>query len=68
MSLNPDLDFLLRVSCRQQTKPGTDGKLMTTCAVAEVVVERQRLDIAEKHCVLCSPFRLKELLQRGGNA
>ncbi|MEZ5625590.1 MAG: hypothetical protein R3E36_12810 [Nitrosomonas sp.] len=25
---------------------------MTTYAVAEIVVERQRLNIAEKHCVL----------------
>jgi len=68
VSLSPSLDFLLRVLCRQQTKPETDGKLMTICAVAEIVVEHQRLNIAEKYCVLYSLFRFKAVLQMGGNA
>lgn len=36
--------------------------------VAEIAVERQWRDIAEKHGALYSLFRLKEVLQRGGNA
>jgi hypothetical protein len=44
------LGFLLRVLCRQQTKPGTGGKLMIICAVAEIAVERQWRDIA----ILCA--------------
>lgn len=59
---NPGLDFLLQVLCRQQTKPRTDGKLMTTCAVAKIAVESQWRDIAEKHCMLYSLSRPKEVL------
>ena len=36
------------------------------CAVTKIVVERQWLDIAEKHCVRYSLFRLKKALQRSG--
>lgn len=36
--------------------------------VAEIVVEHQRLNIAEKYCVLYSLFRFKAVLQMGGNA
>ena len=58
---NPGLDFLLQVLCKQ-AKLGADGKLMTTCAVAKIAVESRWRDIAEKHCMLYSLSRPKEVL------
>ncbi|MDR4514934.1 histidine phosphatase family protein [Nitrosomonas sp.] len=58
---NPGLDLLLQVLCKQ-AKPRTDGKLMTTCAVAKIALESQWRDISDKHCVLYSLSRPKEVL------
>ncbi|SER81557.1 phosphohistidine phosphatase [Nitrosomonas sp. Nm51] len=58
---NPGLDLLLQVLCKQ-AKPRTDGKLMTTCAVAKIVLESQWRNISEKHCMLDSLSRPKEVL------
>ena len=59
---NPGLDFLLQMLCKQ-AKPGTDGKLMTTCAIAKVAVESRWRDISDKYCMLCSLSRPKEVLK-----
>ncbi|SET25313.1 phosphohistidine phosphatase, SixA [Nitrosomonas marina] len=58
---NPGLDLLLQVLCKQ-AKPRTDGKLMTTCAIAKIALESQWRDISDKHCVLYSLSRPKEVL------
>lgn len=44
---NPGLDSLVQALCKQ-VKPGSDGKLMTTCAVAEVAIESRWQDISAK--------------------
>lgn len=48
---NPGLDTLLQALCKQ-AKPGSDGKLMTTCAVAEIAIEGAWQDISAKQCKL----------------
>lgn len=58
---NPGLDFLLQVLCKQ-AKPRTDGKLMTTCAIAKIAVESRWQDVSDKHCMLYSLSRPKEVL------
>lgn len=58
---NPGLDFLLQVLCKQ-AKPRTDGKLLTTCAIAKIAVESRWQNIADKHCMLYSLSRPKEVL------
>lgn len=58
---NPGLDFLLQVLCKQ-AEHGADGKLMTTCAIAKIAVESRWQDVSDKHCMLCSLFRPKEVL------
>lgn len=58
---NPGLDFLLQVLCKQ-AKPRTDGKLMTTCAIAKIAVESRWQDVSDKHCKLYSLSRPKEVL------
>ncbi|MDC8444342.1 MAG: histidine phosphatase family protein [Nitrosomonas sp.] len=57
---NPGLDCLLQILCRE-TKPGIDGKLMTTCAVAEITVDGRWQDITDQQCRLCSVSRPKEI-------
>lgn len=59
---NPGLDFLLQVLCKQ-AKPGIDGKLMTTCAIAKIAVESRWKDVSDKHCMLYSLSRPKEVLK-----
>ncbi len=59
---NPWLDFLLQVLSKQ-AQPHTDGKLMTTCAIAKISVESQWRSISNKHCMLYSLSRPKEVLK-----
>ena len=59
---NPGLDFLLQVLCKQ-AKPSSNGKLMTTCAIAKISVESRWQDTSEKHCMLYSLSRPKEVLK-----
>ncbi|MCP5246195.1 MAG: histidine phosphatase family protein [Burkholderiales bacterium] len=58
---NPGLDFLLQVLCKQ-AQPRSDGKLMTTCAIAKIAVESRWRDISDKHCMLYSLSRPKDVL------
>ncbi|SEM80075.1 SixA phosphatase family protein [Nitrosomonas marina] len=58
---NPGLDLLLQVLCKQ-ARPRTDGKLMTTCAIAKIALESQWRDISDKHCELYSLSRPKDVL------
>jgi len=55
---NPGLDSLLQALCRA-AKPGSDGKLMTTCAVAKINVESRWQDISDEYCKLYSLSRPK---------
>ena len=57
---NPGLDYLLQALCRE-AKPGSDGKLMTTCAIAKITIESRWQDVSDKHCKLSSLSRPKEI-------
>ncbi len=58
---NPGLDLLLQVLCRK-AKPGSDGKLMTTCAVAKISIDCQWQNISNKYCQFYSLTRPKEII------